>query len=322
MESAYFAYRFPGEEETHFMKGKLVVRKTFEELDPEGITICSFDRKNLQQLQDAQPILKEDFQISFSQGKPATVEREAYQEMFEKVKQNILDGSFKKIVLSRTKVLKNKLDPTEILDKLNQRYKNTFNYIFTSESLGCWMGATPELLYQMEKGLISSVSLAGTKTSDEKWTEKEIQEQLYVTNYIKDALANIGAEDLDIKGPATLEAGPVDHLKSVITAKLPESLWKEAISELHPTPATCGIPAQSSMEFIVDTEKHDRKFYTGFIGMNYQDAKMAFVNLRCMELYEGEALIYVGGGMTAQSELDREWQETERKSKTLEAILK
>ena len=46
-----------------------------------------------------------------------------------------------------------------------------------------------------------------------------------------------------------------------------------------------------------------------------------FVNLRCMQLVKDQALIYVGGGITAGSDPENEWDETVLKSKTMSSIL-
>ncbi|MGK0252454.1 MAG: isochorismate synthase, partial [Gammaproteobacteria bacterium] len=46
-----------------------------------------------------------------------------------------------------------------------------------------------------------------------------------------------------------------------------------------------------------------------------------FVNLRCMQLREDTASVYVGGGITAASDPDAEWQETVHKLATMGKVL-
>ena len=46
-----------------------------------------------------------------------------------------------------------------------------------------------------------------------------------------------------------------------------------------------------------------------------------YVNLRCMQLKNAEAIIYVGGGITKHSNPEREWQETVSKSLVIKNVL-
>ena len=46
-----------------------------------------------------------------------------------------------------------------------------------------------------------------------------------------------------------------------------------------------------------------------------------YVNLRCMEIKPGEAILYAGGGILASSEVESEWMETGDKMNTMRSIL-
>lgn len=115
------------------------------------------------------------------------------------------------------------------------------------------------------------------------------------------------------------------------------------ISALHPTPAVSGLPKERAKEFILDNEGYDREFYTGFLGeLNRQQVTRRsrtgrnvenlayravrketslFVNLRCMKLQEGKAVLFIGGGITRDSVPEDEWQETVSKSQTMKKVL-
>ena len=69
---------------------------------------------------------------------------------------------------------------------------------------------------------------------------------------------------------------------------------------------------------ICDTEGYDRKFYAGYLGKITSSLDMnLFVNLRCASLGSNGGYIYVGGGITADSNQDSEWVEKELKAKTI-----
>lgn len=73
-----------------------------------------------------------------------------------------------------------------------------------------------------------------------------------------------------------------------------------------------------AQQFIKGTERYDRKYYTGFLGPCNMDSKTnLFVNLRCAEVFSDSVNLYIGGGITKDSKPEKEWEETELKSKTL-----
>ncbi|HLV50467.1 MAG TPA: chorismate-binding protein, partial [Flavobacterium sp.] len=92
---------------------------------------------------------------------------------------------------------------------------------------------------------------------------------------------------------------------------------KNLIQNLHPTPAVCGLPKKEAFDFIWENEGYNREFYTGFIGIEKENMKDYFVNLRCAQIFQNQIQIYVGGGITAESNPEKEWEETELKSGTI-----
>ncbi len=91
---------------------------------------------------------------------------------------------------------------------------------------------------------------------------------------------------------------------------------------MHPTPAVAGYPKQKAIDFILENENYNREFYTGYFGfINKDKSSKLFVNLRCMQIEKKKLSVYVGGGITKDSNPLNEWQETEDKSKTLLSVL-
>lgn len=81
------------------------------------------------------------------------------------------------------------------------------------------------------------------------------------------------------------------------------ALANRVLDELHPTSAVCGMPKHQALEFILAHEGYDRQFYSGFLGPVHMEGRSSlFVNLRCMQLAADYASLYVGGGITAQSD--------------------
>ncbi|NJM80882.1 MAG: hypothetical protein HC854_17015 [Flavobacterium sp.] len=95
------------------------------------------------------------------------------------------------------------------------------------------------------------------------------------------------------------------------------------LNTLHPTPAVCGLPKDKALQYILENENYDRKFYTGFLGeFNTKDTSNLFVNLRCMEIDTTTVNLYVGCGITSGSDPKKEYIETQNKLGTMLKILK
>ncbi|MCB0442558.1 MAG: chorismate-binding protein, partial [Flavobacterium sp.] len=252
-------------------------------------------------------------------------DREYFEEIVLKAVDEIQNGDFEKVVLSRKIVLVKKVNLIETFSILINRYPTAFRYFFYHPQIGCWMGATPEQLIKVENNHFETVSLAGThqKNSFEKWSTKEIQEQQIVTDYILEA---IHKETLSIKvtEPFTVEAGSIVHLKTIISGEVHSiENTKKILENLHPTPAVCGFPKEKAIRFIFENENYDRKFYAGYLGLWNEDEASCnlFVNLRCLEVEENKINIYVGCGITGESDPEKEFFETEHKSQIMKIIL-
>ncbi len=248
----------------------------------------------------------------------------------------INQGTFKKVVLSRTKVID--LDPEfDIIGsflELCNAYPGAFVNLFQLPGNGLWMGATPELLIgQDSNDIFKTVSLAGTQKAELRsnpleigWTQKEIEEQAMVGRYIINCFKMIRLREFEEDGPKTVRAANLYHLKSEYIVNTREvnfpQLGTVMLKLLHPTSAVCGMPKASSMEFILEEENYDRSFYSGFIGpVNINNGSHLFVNLRCMQIVGHQGILYAGGGVTEHSDPEKEWQETEMKFRTLLDII-
>lgn len=229
-------------------------------------------------------------------------------------------GMLEKVVLSRVKTIKNNSSHNllKIFYKLCIKYPAAFVSLVYIPGEVMWITATPELLVSAENNEIKTVSLAGTKPVDsiEAWGQKEKDEQQLVTKYINDILEKY-CGNITISGPDEIVVGNIKHLKTSFSASLNIGFWS-FVSELHPTPAVCGIPLNTAKQFIAQVEGYDRKYYTGFLGpCNMNGRTDLFVNLRCTELFSDAVNLYIGGGITNDSIPEKEWEETELKSETL-----
>lgn len=227
-----------------------------------------------------------------------------------------------KTVLSRVKSLPCNRAISAIFQDLAEAYPNATVFCFRTEKHGLWIGATPELLMESNGETISTMALAGTRKcgSPEPWDSKNCEEQQIVTDFIRCVFESKGLNP-EVSRPETFKAGPVEHIRTLISAKSDSLSADEKLRlalSLSPTPALSGFPREKSLAMISHYESHDRACYGGFFGLLRANGDMAlYVNLRSATINRRIATLFAGGGITRFSEPETEWQETEMKLSTL-----
>jgi isochorismate synthase len=251
-------------------------------------------------------------------------QKDTFEHLVSKGIAAIQNGAFDKVVLSRKIVLNEQISVDETFQNLIATYPTAFRYLFFHPKIGLWMGATPERLVKINQNQFETVSLAGTQLFSESiiWTTKEIEEQQFVTDFIVSEIAS-KVKNLVVSEPKTIKAGNLAHLKSIITGQLTDDfLALDLITTLHPTPAVCGLPKEFAIDFILKNEAFNRTYYSGFLGeYNSNNQTDLFVNLRCLEVVNNAVNIYVGCGITKDSNPELEFLETENKSMTMRNII-
>jgi len=274
------------------------------------------------------------------------IEKARYLKLISNALNKISKGEINKVVLSRKIKVDFKVDFIETFKILLKEYPKAFCYFWHHPKIGTWMGATPEILVKSNGLQFTTMSLAGTQEckdlEEPQWSEKELHEQQLVTDYIFDVLKD---EVVSLKSSQreSIKAGQLWHLRTEMRGTFAPNKFSNVLKALHPTPAVCGTPLNNAKSFILDQEFYDRSFYTGFLGELNLKSELSrnknrrnqensayrsviknselFVNLRCMQLLKGKVAIYVGGGITENSDPKSEWEETALKSNTMLRIL-
>jgi isochorismate synthase len=305
----------------------------------KGFVFASFDGNSTHLIPEDQSEIigvvwgKEEVEVSEQKSElPNVSEKNNFERLVSKGIRAIENQEFKKVVLSRKEIIElRKFDLVAIFEKLVQLYPNTFVYCFYHPKVGTWLGATPEQLVKANVNVFETMALAGTQkdygSEEIVWEKKEREEQQYVTDYIVDQLQEVALE-VSVTKPYNLKAGSVWHLKTDIWGVLNAGFsLKQVVHLLHPTPAVCGLPKEVSKAFILENENYDRTFYTGFLGeLNTSFAVDSvssdlFVNLRCMQIRDSQAHLYMGCGITKDSIPENEWMESVNKSMTMKKSL-
>lgn len=255
------------------------------------------------------------------------IEKLTHIKIVEKAIETIKNTDNSKIVISRKKEISlQNFEVQKLMTTLFSVYSETFRYIWFHPETGLWCAATPETLVKVEGNNFKTMSLAGTqKARNEKviWGQKEIEEQLLVTETVTKNLKTI-ISNLNISQPYNQTAGSLVHIRTDISGEISEdSPLSKIVKAIHPTPAICGVARQFAKHFILKNENYEREFYTGFVGLiNGNNIKTdLYVNLRCMKVDNNIATLYAGGGITAASHAEDEWNETQNKLQTMAQLI-
>ncbi len=255
----------------------------------------------------------------------ADTPKDVFMHAVDAARSHINNGALEKVVLSRTCTVP--LAKEELAGLFMQACReraHAFVVLMHTPDHGTWLGASPERLILAEEDHMRVDALAGTMASDDApadpaaWGNKERNEQQLVINSVLETFSRCGALNTVAFPPETVGAGEVVHLRSRIEADLGAGALSDVVLALHPTPAVCGTPRNPAREFIDQHETHDRGCYTGFWGPWYPDGGRTelYVNIRCLQHTGERAIIYTGAGITAGSDPQKEWEETEQKAQT------
>ncbi|MDA8895855.1 chorismate-binding protein [Bacteroidia bacterium] len=321
----FVIFRHPGEEKVMAFEGSWVEQAFTIEKDTFWIRPFN-DTSSILHLDGATAIDWEQLHIQTS----AVFEEEipdgpdVFIPYVEDVLSTISLGTLKKAVPARRSFLKHaSYSIADIFTENLKRNPNAFCYLLSSSVHGLWLGASPETFFDFENGRGRTVALAGTRfrEGDDSFSKKEFEEQDIVSTYIENILKRHSSE-VTIGSPISVQAAHLDHLKSMISCEMPDSILPEVIQALHPTPAVGGFPRLDALALIQKNENFSRILYSGWLGQTTNGTLKSYVNLRCAQLFNNGMLCYAGCGVNQGSIPKKEFEETESKMQVMQRLLK
>jgi len=285
-----------------------------------------------------QPALQEENEIladaEFNWGDGSLSPAE-WQLRVAKAIEEIEKTELEKVVLARDLIVNShrSIDARKILRNLGAEYPST--WIFAVDGL---VGATPELLLRLSRGMVTSRVLAGTisKTgNDEKdlalaaslaRSSKDLEEHEYAVRSVADALDPFCTSTNVPESPFVLHLANVMHLATDVTGALIESKKNvdafTILEKLHPSAAVCGTPTDLAAKVIKNIEGMSRGRYAGPVG--WLDARgdgELGIALRCGQIKDNEIQIYAGCGIVAGSNPEKELTESNAKFAPMRSAL-
>lgn len=285
-----------------------------------------------------QPVLPEspaDFTqgiLTFGEG---SITSEAWKERVAEAIKRIEKSDVDKVVLARDLVATSasEIEPRAILKKLAAEYPSTWT--FAVDGL---VGATPELLLRLSRGMVTSRVLAGTipKTGDDEKdlalaaslarSSKDLEEHEYAVRSVAEALEPFCSSTNVPESPFVLHLANVMHLATDVTGALIETKQRvdafSLLKSLHPSAAVCGTPRNIAFDIIDEIEGMNRGRYAGPVGWidASGDGELG-IALRTGQITGKEIRIYAGCGIVAGSNPEKELEESAAKMIPMKSAL-
>ncbi len=261
-------------------------------------------------------------------------DKKKWKNQLSQVLEKIIDGELEKVVLSRKieMIFTSDISIEPVLKKLGEDYPECTLFLFHI-GRSSFIGASPETLARIEGAELNLEILAGSadRGADEKKdkqiendlrnSKKNLMEHNIVVDYIKECLAKSG-EQIEISEPTIKKLLNIQHLKSTVKINLNEhNSFISIIGRIHPTPAVCGLPAETALSLIKRTETHQRGLYAGIIGwLNPHNEGELVLAIRSALAVGNKLIAYAGCGIVSGSDPDEEYKETELKLKPFLSI--
>ncbi len=255
-------------------------------------------------------------------------EAPVWMHLAEQAVRDLSNGHLSKLVLGRRVTLnaQRSLSAEHLVKALGVQH--TQSTLFAADTgSGCWVGASPEVLLDIEGLHYYTEAVAGTVRRDPyetvdtelgEWLmrdRKNRYEHKLVVDSLYSALQPISHTLEMEEQPRLLKLRGLQHLHTPLRGELKTQIHPLQIAhELHPTPAVGGTPKQDAQEWLRLNEPLDRSWFTGLTGWidTLGDASLNVV-LRCAYLEQNRVDLYAGAGLVADSDSLSEWEETELK---------
>ena len=322
-------YDFYVIEDRHEKKTYLVANGITE--DAEKLLSC-VERRISEPTEETAGICTDSYNIEVT----PNFEKEEYKQAVDDVIRYIIEGDI--YITNMTQQLKVKSDkkPLDVFYNLRENNPSPFGgYMdYGDFQIVC---ASPERFLKMKQGHVNTRPIKGTRKRGET-SEEDLFMRRELENSEKDKsellmIVDLERNDLNrVCRPGSVkvtelftveEYATVFHLVSDIEGELEEGKTvMDLLEAAFPGGSITGAPKYRAMEIIDELENNQRNLYTGSIGYLTLDGDCDFnIVIRTALHKDGMYYLGVGGGITAESDLEFEYEETLQKAKAvLEAM--
>lgn len=247
------------------------------------------------------------------------VREELFNQKFQQIKNELNNGNTYLLNLTFPSKIETNLTLEEIFHISDAPYKFFIKDQFVSFSPECFIKITNGyvLTYPMKGTIDANLENAEKilmENDKEKWEHNTIVDLM--RNDIAMITSDVTVEKYRYVEKIATNRGSILQTSSEIKGKLPLN-WKENLGEsivkLLPAGSISGAPKQKTVEIIKTNELLQRGYYTGIFGIFDGENLDSAVAIRFIENRNGVKYFRSGGGITAQSNAEDEYNELRQK---------
>ncbi|VTR25681.1 para-aminobenzoate synthase component I [Actinobacillus pleuropneumoniae] len=276
-----------------------------EQAAASGLFFDFFCKSNVQPQNVSKPF---EFQIN-------PISFETYQQGFELVQKEIQVGNSYLLNLTYPTEIQTNYSLEELFFASSAKYK-----LWLKGQFVCF---SPETFVRIQQNKIYSYPMKGTINANEAnaaeklmQSDKEFTEHNTIVDLIRNDLALV-SQNIQVTKYRYLEkvdtyCGAIYQTSSEICGELNEN-WQASVgsllAKLLPAGSISGAPKEKTVEIIQQAEIEQRGYYTGIFGYFDGENLESAVAIRFIEQNNERLLFRSGGGITAKSVLNDEYNE-------------
>lgn len=258
--------------------------------------------------------------------------KDEYKQAVDRMIRYIIEGDIYIVNMTQQLTVKSDKVPLDVFYDLRENNPSPFSGYFDYGDFQI-VCASPERFLKMQKGHVNTRPIKGTRKRGET-PEEDMLMRTELENSEKDKsellmIVDLERNDLNrVCNPGSVkvtelftveEYATVFHLVSDIEGDLEESKnVMDLLEAAFPGGSITGAPKYRAMEIIDEMENNKRNLYTGSIGYLTLDGDCDFnIVIRTALHIDGKYYLGVGGGITAESDLEFEYEETLQKAKAV-----
>ncbi|MDO7714844.1 MAG: chorismate-binding protein, partial [Pirellulales bacterium] len=258
--------------------------------------------------------------------------RDDYLKAVEKAVDYIHAGDIFQVVLSRRLSIPFDVSPLELYRTLRVVNPSPFMFCLRTPS-ATLVGSSPEIMVRVMDRKVTVRPLAGTRprgATPEEDTEladglladpKERAEHVMLIDLGRNDIGRVSEiGSVELSDIMTIERyNHVMHITSNVNGKLlPGATAFDALRACLPTGTVSGAPKIRAMEIIDELEPNKRGPYAGAVGyIDFCGSMDTCIALRTIVITQGNAHVQSGAGIVADSQPEKEFEETLNKAKGL-----